>query len=311
MNENEPLEFPKLTELDLEILKYREAHFSGSFPLMIEYYQTEKAGQDPEFSIERMQALELVEKSLGQNLSALMLTDEQKEEIENSKALYKKLKGLYAKKGKESPLQILIADLILSEECDPQKEIESLIACGKKAVPSLIALMQNEDLHNPLFPGFGNAPSLAIECLRGIKDDSAIIALFEEIGHEEVVDEEGALLALRAIGPAAQEFLLRVASSQPITYDNERAAIALIHFKDVGKVAEEALNLLEKEPFRSSIPLSSYLALVASEVKEQPLKERFMLIAKDPTTPKALKNEIDLMIRTWKLGFEQFLDENA
>lgn len=296
-DENMP-SFPEITEIDLEILKAKEAHFSGSFPLMIEYYQNERPGLDPEFTIESMQRLDAIERQIGTNLSSLVLSDEDREELERSKEFYEKLRQLYRKKKKNDSLEILIADLILSEE--PQKEIKKIAAHGKKAVPFLIALIQNEDLKNPLFPGYGNAPQLAVECLREIHDDSTIFALFELIGHVEVVDEEGALLALKEIGEPAMKFLLKVVSSVPITFDNERAAVALIHFKEIPEVSEAALHLLEEEMFRKSVPLSSYLALIAADVGKEELRKRFLALAMKGDTPLELKKEIELIARTWK-----------
>jgi len=277
----------QLNEEDLEIIKHREAHFSGSFPAMVEYYQ---AKREPEFPLERMVELDALEKSHGSSL-ALILSEEDLEEIDRAQKFYKKLK----KTAKKGSLEELMRDLLLSEE--PETAIESIVRTGKKAVPMLIALMQNEDLKSPLFPGRGQATALSLECLRRLKDDSAMIALFEEIGHEDVIDEEGALLALKAIGNPAMEFLLKIVSSLPITGDNERAAVALIHFKDEERVAKEALHLLEDKEFREASPLSSYLALIAAGVRDKHLQETFKALGRDASTPKALRDEIRLIMK--------------
>ncbi|CRX37381.1 hypothetical protein [Estrella lausannensis] len=289
----------ELSETDIDIIRHREAHFSGSFSLMIEYYATEGRGRDPDFSISRLHELKMIEEKSGQNLASLTLADDQKEEIEKSRALYQRLKEIYSKGKKSRPEEILIADLILSEEEYPEKEIEKICLLGKRAIPFLIALMRNEELRNPLFPGFGKAPSLAIDCLREIKDESAIIALFEEIGHEEVVDEEGALLALREIGRPAELFLLKVLSSRPITSDNERAAVALIHFKDHQEVSKAAIDLLESQDFRNTIPLSCYLALIAEGTHDETLRERFRKMALEKGTPKVLQEDMLMVTRSW------------
>lgn len=292
-------ELSKLSDTDIDILMHREAHFSGSFSLMIEYYASEGRGRDPDFTISRLHELKILEEKSGQNLAALLLADEQKEEIAQSRALYQKLKDIYSKGKKSRPEEMLIADLILSDEEYPQKEIEQICLLGKKAIPFLIALMRNEELRNPLFPGFGKAPSLAVDCLREIKDESAIISLFEEIGHEEVVDEEGALLALKEIGRPAEQFLLKALISRPITSDNERAAIALIHFKDHTEVSKTAIDLIENQDFRNTTPLSCYLALIAEGTHDESLRERFRKASSEKGIPKILQEDMKMVIKSW------------
>lgn len=289
----------ELTDTDIDIIRHREAHFSGSFSLMIEYYGTEGRGRDPDFTISRLHELKAMEEKSGQNLAPLVLADEQQQEIAGSRALYQKFKEIYSKGTKSRPEEMLIADLILSDEEYPRKEIEKICLLGKKAVPFLIALMKNEELRNPLFPGFGKAPLLAVDCLREIKDESTIIALFEEIGHEEVVDEEGALLALKEIGRPAEQFLLKVLLSKPITTDNERAAVALIHFKDNREVSKAAIELLEIQDFRNTIPLSCYLALIAEGTHDESLRERFRKAAKEKGSPKILQEDMLMVIKSW------------
>lgn len=290
---------PELNETDIDILLHKEAHFSGSFSLMIEYYGADGKGRDPDFEISRIIELKQLEERYGQDLASLFLEEEQKEEIRNARALYQKLKELYTKDKKKAAEEILIADLILSDEEYPKEEIEKIALLGKKAIPFLIAIMRNEELKNPLFPGFGKAPLLAVECLRKIKDESTIVSLFEEIGHEEVVDEEGALLALKEIGRPAEHFLMKVLSSHPITSDNERAAIALIHFKDNHEVSERAVNLIENKEFRNKVPLSSYLALIAQGTHDESLRERFRKVAHERGIPKVLQEDMTMVIKSW------------
>ena len=52
----------------------------------------------------------------------------------------------------------MVADLVLSEEEDPIQEIAAVVACGAKAVPSLIELLKSEDFYNPLSPATGKLP---------------------------------------------------------------------------------------------------------------------------------------------------------
>ena len=56
--------FPLVDALDHEILMHRDAHFGGLFSVMIDYYQTEGKGVQPQFSLQRIEKLQQLEKEL-------------------------------------------------------------------------------------------------------------------------------------------------------------------------------------------------------------------------------------------------------
>src|SRR5262249_53231399 len=143
-------------------------------------------------------------------------------------------------------IPLLIANLILAEEEEVEFAMEAVVAEKTAIVPSLISLLRNEEFHDPLFPGYGLAPILAAQCLGQIGDQRAIISLFETIGEFDFFDEEVSLKALSIIGEPAKQFLLRVLHSRPVTVDNEKAAIALLAFKDDPEVASRCLQLLKE-----------------------------------------------------------------
>ena len=82
------------------------------------------------------------------------------------------------------PYARLIADLILSEEEEPTKEIEAVVAQGTSILPDLFIIIENEDFYDPLFPGYGYAPYLAIQCIGQIGDASGVIPLFQTLSRE-------------------------------------------------------------------------------------------------------------------------------
>ncbi|MES2122812.1 MAG: hypothetical protein V4492_08575, partial [Chlamydiota bacterium] len=61
--------------VDHDILMHRDAHFGGSFALMLEYYQKEGKGAHPEFGTSRIEELMRLEDECGENLAELVLGD--------------------------------------------------------------------------------------------------------------------------------------------------------------------------------------------------------------------------------------------
>ena len=64
-------DLPIAYSIDNAILMHRDAHFGGSFDLMLEYYRKEGKGICKEFDIDRIKELPHTEKSAGKNLSPL------------------------------------------------------------------------------------------------------------------------------------------------------------------------------------------------------------------------------------------------
>jgi hypothetical protein len=200
--------FPLADKYDHDILMHRDVHFSGSFPLMIEYYENEGKGTNPEFELKRILHLYEVEKKSGQNLSEVLLEPEEKEEVVRAKKSYEELKNLYEKEDHKLPK--LIADLILTESFEAEEEMKKICEAGKEIVPLLIALVEQHDFYNPLFPGYGHGPAYAATCLGKIKDPRAIPILYEALGRADFFAEEAVLDALQQFAGEAQDFLIKI-----------------------------------------------------------------------------------------------------
>jgi len=112
--------------VDIEILMHRDAHFGGSFEIMLEYYEQDGVGVMPDFDIEQIEHLQKIEIDHKQNLAETYLPDAAKDSVEESKRIYHQLREVYDQKGEK-----LISDLILSEEHLPEKEIQALVNQGK------------------------------------------------------------------------------------------------------------------------------------------------------------------------------------
>lgn len=285
---------------DHAILMHREAHYGGSFDEMIQYYLRGGKGACQEFEIERIQALADMEKNRKCNLAAELLTGAEMEKIARVKKMYNRFRDLYESSQPGSKIPLLIADLILSEEWEPVNEIEAVVKEKDKIVPALIELLRGADFYDPLFPGYGLSPSLAAACLGKIGDKRAIIALFELIGEENFFNEDTILDALHSIGEPAKIFLLKVLVSKPFTQDNEKAAIALINFKDDPEVALASFNMLKDPHLIRLMPLAAYLVLVCEGLKQPSDREEFIAMSKADSTPKGLKQDMKIITHAWK-----------
>lgn len=298
--DNENIESTPLADAqDSAILMHRDAHFGGKFEVMLEYYINEGKGVNPEFDLERIHALAKIEKEMKADLAPVLLSGAQAEKVAEAKNAYKKLRALYEKPKAEKKYMLLIADLILSEESEPQKEIEAIVAEKGAIVPALIELLKAEEYYDNLFPGYGLAPTLAAHCLGLIGDKRAIISLFEAIGQGDFFDEDVALKALKGIGNPAKEFLLKVVHGRPLNEDNEKAAIALIAFKEDEEVSKVCLDMLKDPAVRKDIPLSTYLILACEGLKAENDRKAFLDLAKDQTTSKMLFQDIQAVSKTW------------
>lgn len=292
--------FPLIDATDHEIIMHRDVHFGGLFTMMLDYYNQGGKGIQPGFSIKRIEQLAELEKELQQNLAALFLGASEIEKIADAKEMYKQLKSIYEVKNPKSPYPRLIADLILSENENAEEEVNAVVAEKGNIVRSLIEMLSKEELYDPLFPGYGLAPDLAIKCLGLIGDKRAIITLFESFGHGDFFTDDQILKALKEIGEPAKEFLLRVVRGRPINEDNERAAIALIQFKDDPTVAEACFNLLKDPEIQRDPCLPTYLSLACVGLKNSPLKAEFIALSKDPNVSKQLKEDMKGVIHSWE-----------
>ncbi len=301
MDEEQDIEsIPLRSATDSEILMHREVHFGGNFMVMLEYYEKEGKGSCQEIEIEQIRNLAEIEERTQKNLAPLLLSGAEAEKVARAKEAYKKLRDLYEEESQPDKYLLLIADLILSEEQDPKKEIAAITKEKSAIVSFLLELLHAESFYDPLFPGYGQGPLLAAKCLGIIGDKRAIISLFETIGQGDFFHEDVLLDALKAIGQPAKDFLLKVVQARPLNSDNECAAIALIHFKNDPEVAEICLRLLLEPEVRAQSPLSSYLALACEGLAEPQQQSQFRDLSDDPATPSVLALDIKAAAKSWK-----------
>lgn len=287
---------PIVDSEDSEILMHRDAHFSGSFNEMLQYYRKGGKGANAEFEITRIEYLAELELKMQQNLAGLVLSGTDAEHIARAKSAYKKLQEIYDLEEETNMHPRLIADMILSEDTP---SIEAIINEGEAIVPSLIHLLNSEQFFDPLFPGYGQAPALAAKCLGEIADERAIVPLFESIGHRDFFTENTILNALQNIGGPAKEFLIARVLSKPLSEDNERAAMILIEFKKDPKLAKTSLKLLQKQEFIKQYPLSNYLVLLCESLTEQTDRETFLNLRNNKDLPKLLQEDMKTVAKSW------------
>ena len=283
-----------IDETDHEILMHKDVHFSGSFSLMLEYYQEESKGIQEEFSLEQIERLAEVDSTSSTPLSLLILSEEEQEEVLRAKNTYLSLQKLYDIA--PSPAQKL-ADLILSEDEEPTQEIEALCELGQTAINLLIPVIQSEDFYNPLFPGYGLAPAHASQCLGRLRAKEAIIPLFEALPKTEFFGEEAIVQSLFQIGEPAKAFLLSVVKKIPLTKENENAAIALLPFKEDPLVISTCLDLLEQPIVQQKSALFAYLLFVCDTLKDKNQIERLKNLSHLPLAPD-LKEELIFTLKS-------------
>lgn len=295
-------EYPLADALDNDIVMHRDVHFGGSFDVMLDYYKKGGKGIVPAFEVSRILELQAYEANLKQNLAGVLLSGADAEKIGKAKDAYKKLRDLYEiKRDATTQYPKLVADLILSESDDPQEEISAIVSEKSAIVPALLSLMKSEEFYDPLFPGYGLAPGLAAQCLGQIGDKRAISTLFESIGESDFNFEDTAVKALRTIGQPAKEFLFRVLHGRPITYDNERAAVALLQFKDDTEVPVKCFEILKELNLQQQPVLATYLILICEGLNEPKLRQEFIELSKREKTPKMLKQDFNTILEHWKV----------
>ena len=222
--------------------------------------------------------------------------------MEDSREAYQILRAVYEVKKASSPFPRLIADLILAEDEEAEEEIAAIAAIATqkdKIVPALIDLLRNESFYDPLFPGYGQAPLLAVKCLERIGDKRAIISLFEALGHDDFFGDEQIVKALKAIGKPAQDFLQHVIKGRPLNEDNEKAAIALIAFKDEEGVPDLCFDLLQEPDVLKDPCLPTYLVLASAGLKDPIRRQAFRAMAKSDKIPSLLRKDMEAVIHDW------------
>lgn len=290
---------PLSDEIDHEIIMHRDVHFGGNFDVMLEYYEGEGRGCQQDYEIDQIARLADLERELGHDLAERLLENE-KEAVVNAKSMYEKLRSVYDLDMDESLQARLVVDLIFTEEEDPEAEIAAICEQGRLITHLVLRTFKNPVLTDPLFPGYGRAPFELARVLGRLKDKTAIPALFEVIGSENFDLEEIAALALRDIGPDAKAFLLSRLQAERITRDNERAAIALVHFKDDLEVSEICWQLLQREDIRQHLPLSLFLAMCCSGLTNPGDRQDFRELFASSRIDYELKAEMRSVLEGWK-----------
>jgi HEAT repeat protein len=291
--------FPITYSIDNQILMHRETHFGGDFALMLEYYKNEGKGINKEFELSRIEELYKLQTQTGRDLATVMLSGAEIEKIAKAKEAYKALRDIYTIKKEKNKIPKLIADLILAENADIDAALEAVIAEKSAIVPALVELLRNEDFCDPLFPGYGQAPALAAECLGKIGDKRAIISLYESIGEGDFFNDDIILRALHSIGEPAKAFLLKVVHGHPINHDNEQAAIALINFKNDEDVSLTCLSLLKEIDLTKHEAFATYLVLACESLPKN-IQSELIELGNKSNTPKTIKQDIQVLAKLWQ-----------
>ncbi len=249
---------PLFEEEDKLCLMHRDAHFSGSFPVMKEYYENPEAkGAIEEIDLERIELLENIQKGMKTDLAPLLITGPDAEKVALSKQMYKELSAL-CEKDPLSPEGMLSA-AILSED-DVDQIVEHAPASLLQKPEMLLLLATSELFCDPLFPGYGTASLLAIRLLGKMKYEPALQDLFALIGRRDFSTESAVLEALRKMGAPAKKFAMDRLSSFPLTGDHERAALVLIEFLPDDEITDLFLKILADARMTNS-KLRRYLNL--------------------------------------------------
>ena len=85
----------------------------------------------------------------------------------------------------------------------------------------------------------------------------------------------------------------------PINEDNEKAAIALIAFKDDEEVANHCFDLLQQPDIQKDPCLPTYLVLACAGLKD-PVKRQALSDGHDSHLPSLLREDIKGIIHDWK-----------
>ena len=289
-------------EIDHLILMHRDAHFGGDFDVMLKYYEAEDSiGIHPDFDPERIEYLGQVEKELGDDLAPLILTGVEAEKVGRSRLAYAKLKEIYEMDSEPDSTPRLLADLILSEEEEPEQEMDAVVSQGTFILPDLFVILKADEFYDSLFPGYGYAPYLAIQCIGKIGDPSGIVPLFESLAKQTIFDEMVAVDAMVEIGGAAKNFLLKILKSRPVTQDNSNAAFALTAFAHDPQVALACLQQLSDPDVQDKPLVRMYLINNCDALKTTPYRAEFIQMAQDPLLPSQMRSEMQILIEEWNI----------
>ncbi len=255
---DELADLPLFDEEDILCLMHRDAHFSGSFAVMKEYYQNPDAkGAVEEITPARIALLEAVQDGLKRDLAPLLIRGPDAEKVALSRQVYKDL-GELCHNDPSSP-EGMLAAAILSED-----DVDSIVETAPPALmerpETLLLLATSAVFCDPLFPGYGTGSLLAIRLLGAMRYEQAVPALFSLIGHRDFSVENAVLAALRNIGPAARKFAMDRLSAFPVTAEHERAVMVLIEFLPDQEI-DELFSKILADPRVKNTRLEQYLKL--------------------------------------------------
>ncbi|MEX0961614.1 MAG: hypothetical protein WDZ28_02005 [Simkaniaceae bacterium] len=289
---------PLIDAVDMEILMHRDTHFGSNFSVMLEYYKKEHVGTFPDYSVSRIRELKEIEDNTGKDLSELILPSEAKEEIKKYQTLYFELRKVYEKED-SNRLPRLIADLLFSEEETPQKEIKALALEGETSLEPLIHLISSELFSNPLSPGYGRGPYLAVLALAKIEDPKTIPPLFEALGRHDFFTDEAIIQALCLKKESVKAFLIQQLKKRPLSKDNEKAALILSNLPPDPSLPTLALNLLTQEDVFTHYALATYLIFLAATTEIPKERLQFSNLLKIKNIDPELAFEINLIVDNW------------
>ena len=90
-------------------------------------------------------------------------------------------------------------------------------------------------------------------------------------------------------------------SGTPFNEDNEKAAIALIAFKDEEGVAEDCFDLLQQPAVLKDPSLPTYLILISAGLKDPIRRQAFKVMAKSDKLPSPLREDMHSVLREWNM----------
>lgn len=283
---------PLIDAIDAQILMHRDVHFGGRFEAMILYYEEGGWGVNQEFTLKRIRDLSEMEKQKGENLAFSLLTEGDLRTIMQSRKLYASLVELADQEGEKHATDRLIAELILSEEEEPEELIQKMADLGDSLVLPLVEILQSEEFRDPLYPGYGLAPGRAAQVLGRLKSEHSVIPLFQSLGDHEFFVEEEIVSALVSTGDVAREFLQKVVASRPITEDNEQAALVLTHFSDHPEVSDFCISQLKDSQLWKYEGLSGYLIAACEAVENSEQRRELKELAEKSDFPELLRKDL-------------------
>ncbi len=287
--------------LDCEILLHRNSHFGGQFATMIAYYRSEGKGIQIEFPLARLEKLARIEQKLGMDLAQLLLNPLQNARLKSAQGAYHSVRTRLALGQNPRSAEHSLARLILSDREEPIEQLRAVEQLGGDAVAPLIELFSAREFYDPLYPGFGLAPELAAKCLGLIKDPRAIPALFAQLGNLSFFTEDVVLEALRKIGEPSRDYLLDKLQMLPITEENQKAALALVHFRRDFEVAATGFRLLTDERVRERSGFANFLVMICEGLAGTSLAASFQRLQDDESIPQLLRHDVREVIQTWQL----------